>query len=944
MTDHRQADYRGTLNLPSTVFPMRADLARREPATLAFWEEHRIYERIESARAGRRRFTLLDGPPYANGAIHIGHAVNKVLKDIIVKARRLDGYDAPYVPGWDCHGLPIEHQVEKQLGRRRKEIPPREFRGLCREYALEQVAGQREDFKRLGVLGKWDDPYLTLNPSYEAEQLRALARMVANGHLYKGFKPVHWCLDCRSSLAEAEVEYRDKRSPAIDVRFAVADPAALAARLSLAGTDASPESVIIWTTTPWTLPGNQAVAVHPVFDYALVRADLGGGVERFVVAKAMLEGIMRRWGVASWEVLGTAPGEALAGLRLHHPFYDREVPIVTGEHVTLEAGTGLVHTAPGHGQEDFEAGRLHGLPLDNPVGPDGVFLPGTPLVAGEFVHKANDHIIQILRERGRLLRAVPYEHSYPHCWRHKSPLIFRATPQWFLSMDAAGLRQQALREIAGVRWMPAWGEARIAGMVEGRPDWCISRQRSWGVPIAIFADRQTGEPHPRTAELLEQAAQLVAEGGIDAWFDATAEQFLGKEVEGYDKVTDVMDVWIDSGCAHHCVAGFRDEIDTPADLYLEGSDQHRGWFQSSLLTSVAMHGRAPYRSVLTHGFTVDEQGRKMSKSLGNVIAPQKVCSTLGADVLRLWIASTDYRGEIAVSDEIFKRIADAYRRIRNTARYLLGNLDGFDPARHTVVPADLLDLDRWAVLRVAELQRELVRAYDQYEFHVIAQKLLRFCVVDMGGFYLDVIKDRLYTTQPDSRARRSAQTAVYHFAEAMARWLAPILSFTAEEIWQHLPGEREDSVLLAEWYALPEGLVDSGTDWQRVIAVREHVSRELERRRDEGLIGAGLEASVALFCDGQLHDLLVGLGDELRFVLITSEAAVGAFEARSPSAIDVSAAMGVPLAIEVAACSGAKCARCWHRRVDVGADATHPALCGRCIENVEGDGETRRFA
>ena len=757
------ADYKQTINLPQTGFPMKADLAKREPAMLEAWERADLYGKIRSVSKGRPGFVLTDGPPYANGAIHLGHAVNKILKDIIVKSRTLDGYDAPYVPGWDCHGLPIEMQVEKTHGRVGQKIDAKAFRAACRDYAYKQVDAQRKDFKRLGVLGDWEHPYLTMDPRFEAEQLRAFAVIIKNGHVYKGYKPVHWCLNCRSALAEAEVEYEDITSPSVYVRFEVLDRADLAARLGLqsdlVGLDV-PTSIAIWTTTPWTLPANQAVAVHPQIDYALVEFDLGDGRERLLVANERVEPLMLTLGVGAWTTLAEVKGQTLEHLQLHHPFYDRVVPVILGDHVTLDAGTGAVHTAPGHGLDDYIVGRRYDLPIENPVGGDGRFLPSTPIFAGEQVFDANAHVIEVLGSEGRLLKGEPYHHAYPHCWRHKTPVIFRATPQWFISMDQAGLRKGALDAIAHVDWMPAWGEQRISGMIAGRPDWCVSRQRTWGVPIPLFVDKETGELHPRTLELIEEVAQRVERGGIDAWFDLDAAALLGADAARYDKSTDVMDVWFDSGVVHHAVTQLRPEIVAPSDLYLEGSDQHRGWFHSSLLTSVAMHGRAPYRGVLTHGFTVDEKGRKMSKSIGNTLVPQKLTNTLGADVVRLWIAATDYANEMSVSDEILKRMADSYRRIRNTVRFLLGNMHGFDLGKHAVPFHDLVAIDQWVISKAFALQNDVVTAYRNYEFHSIYQEVHNFCVVELGGFYLDILKDRLYTTGAESRPRRSAQTAL----------------------------------------------------------------------------------------------------------------------------------------------------------------------------------------
>lgn len=937
------AEYKDTLNLPQTGFPMRANLANREPAMLEEWYRQDLYGQIREASKGRPRFVLLDGPPYANGAIHIGHAVNKVLKDVIVRSRTLAGFDAPYLPGWDCHGLPIELVVEKKKGRVGAKLDASAFRTACREYADRQVEDQKKDFKRLGVLGQWDDPYKTMQFRYEAEQLRAFARIIENGHMYKGYKPVHWCLDCRSALAEAEVEYADRTSPAIDVRFRVVDESALLQRFGdIEAEGSGPISVVIWTTTPWTLPANQAVALNAELSYALVEVHSDGGPERLVIAEDLLTEVMARYGRESFSQLGLVAGRALESLLVRHPFYDREVPLILGDHVTLDAGTGAVHTAPGHGLEDFAVGRDYDLPVENPVGRDGRFLPDTEIFAGEQVFEANQQIVDLLAERGSLLHHEAFSHSYPHCWRHKSPVIFRATPQWFIGMDRQGLREQALAAIADVGWVPEWGEQRIRAMVAGRPDWCISRQRTWGVPIALFVDRQSGEPHPDSVEILEHVAREVEQRGIDAWYELDPAQLPVDISEQYEKAADIMDVWVDSGLAHHCVGAMFPAVSGTADLYLEGSDQHRGWFQSSLLTAVAMHGAAPYRQVLTHGFTVDERGRKMSKSLGNVIAPQKVVNSLGADVLRLWVAATDYRGEISVSDEILKRVSDSYRRIRNTARFLLGNLHQFDPATDSVAVEQMLALDRWALQRAEALHQKVTAAYESYDFHQIYQGIHNFCIVDLGGFYLDVLKDRLYTTPAHGLARLSAQTAMYHIAEALVRWLAPILCFTAEEIWAALPGKRAASVMLGQWHRLPH--IAAGAhdlDWPRILEVREAVAKELERLRENAVIGSALEADVTLFCDGKLRAALDALGDELRFVLITSEARVCAAADRDPAAAAAETVAG--LWIGAAASSAPKCSRCWHRRADVGSNAAHPDICGRCVTNLDA-GEVRHFA
>ena len=928
---------------------MRGNLARREPELLMHWDKTRLYEKIrEQTASGQEKFILHDGPPYANGDIHIGHAVNKILKDIIVKSKILSGIDAPYIPGWDCHGLPIELQVEKKLGRAGVKVDRKAFRQACRDYAARQIEGQRRDFKRLGVLGDWERPYQSMDFPFEANILRALAKIIERGHLHQGSKPVYWCVDCGSALAEAEVEYEDKTSPAIDVRFSVVDEAAFLKRWTLTRQGQGSVSVIIWTTTPWTLPANQAVALHPEFEYVLIQAPS----ERLVLAESLMDAACERYGLHDCEVLGHCQGLALETFELHHPLYNRRVPIILGDHVTTEAGTGAVHTAPGHGQEDFVVGQRYHLPVDNPVGADGRFLPNTELFGGEPVFEANAHVIEVLEQRNMLLFKETIRHSYPHCWRHKTPIIFRSTPQWFIGMEQAGLRAAALAAIRDVRWKPDWGEARITGMVENRPDWCISRQRTWGVPIALFTHRRSGELHPQTLQLIEKVAQRVEQAGIDAWHDLDPIELLGAEAGDYQKVTDILDVWFDSGVTHTCVLDQHIGLRFPADLYLEGSDQHRGWFQSSLLTSVAMHGEAPYKEVLTHGFTVDAHGQKMSKSRGNVIAPQKVANTLGADVLRLWVAATDYSGEIAASDEILNRMADAYRRIRNTARFLLANLNGFDPDQHKVELTQLLALDRWAVERAQDLQIQMQEAYESYQFHIIYQKLHNFCAVDMGSWYLDIIKDRQYTMQTDSLGRRSAQTAMYHIIQAMARWMAPILSFTAEEIWQYLPGKRDaESVFLSKWYDLPvpthltaEINQEMNMEfWNDVIEVRDAVSKELEKLRIKGKMGSSLDAEVDLYCDDTTYESLACLGDELRFVLITSYARLHRFD-KLASETSVATLSHGDLGIKVTVSAYPKCIRCWHHREDVGIHTDHPQICGRCVLNVTAEGEHRQYA
>ncbi len=944
-------DYKSTLNLPATPFPMRGNLAKNEPARLQRWYREGLYQKIREACAGRPRWILHDGPPYANGNIHIGHAVNKILKDMIVKSRTLAGYDSPYVPGWDCHGLPIEHAVEKKIGKAGIAVEPREFRKACRAFAHEQIENQKKDFIRLGVLGDWDKPYLTMNFDTEANIVRALGKIIEKGHLAKGVKPVHWCTDCGSALAEAEVDYKDKDSCAIDVKFPVKDEEDFFQRFhEVPGHHGTgPLSVVIWTTTPWTLPANLAVAVNPGFEYVVVQTLTEHGPERLMIAEDMLKDAMDRWGIEDYSVLAYGKGEALEGVKLHHPFYPRESLMILADHVTLEAGTGCVHTAPGHGQDDFVVGQKYGLEAYNPVGDDGRFLPDTEIFAGEHVFNANEHVIEVLKGHQALMHEEKLTHSYPHCWRHKTPIIFRATPQWFISMEQNGLRQTALDAIKKVRWIPDWGEARITGMIANRPDWCISRQRFWGVPIPLFIDKQTQELHPDTLDLIEQVAQRMEKEGIDAWFELDPAELLGDDADNWTRVTDTLDVWFDSGTTHYSVLMKDDRCHFPAEMYLEGSDQHRGWFHSSLLTSSAMNGTAPYTSVLTHGFTVDAKGIKMSKSLGNVVAPQKVTDTLGADILRLWVAATDYSGELAISDEILKRTADAYRRIRNTLRFLLANMNGFDPQQHAVPEDRMIALDRWVVHQTLELQKDLQDLYDNYQFHVAVQKIHNFCSETLGGFYLDVIKDRQYTTPADSLPRRSCQSAMHLVAEAMVRWIAPILSFTADEVWENLPGEHEDlGVFFATWseelfeYRHPE--VDLEL-WDQLLALREQASALLEELRKEGQIGSSLDAEITIYADEDLLNRLDILADELRFILITSEATLAPLP-EAPADAEIQSIDGDQLqfALKAEPSPHPKCVRCWHHRADVGSDPKHPELCGRCVENVEGQGEQRRYA
>ncbi|MFQ3236070.1 MAG: isoleucyl-tRNA synthetase [Paraglaciecola sp.] len=941
------SDYKHTLNLPETEFPMRGNLAQREPKMLQQWTEKQLYHKIRAAKKGKPTFILHDGPPYANGDIHIGHAVNKILKDVIIKAKTLSDFDAPYIPGWDCHGLPIELMVEKKVGKPGKKVTAAQFRQKCREYAEKQIAGQKADFIRLGVLGEWDKPYKTMDYHSEADIIRELGNIVRSGHLEKGFKPVHWCTDCGSALAEAEVEYQDKVSPSIDVRFAVSDEQVFLNSFDTLENNGGQGtiSVVIWTTTPWTLPANRAIALNPELEYSLVQVTGVHGPERLLLASDLLLECLQRFGYTEHQVLGACLGQTLENQQIKHPFYDFTVPLILGDHVTTDAGTGCVHTAPGHGVEDFSVGRHYQLEVANPVGANGVFVEGTEFFAGEHVFKANEHILAVLIEHGALMHHHKYTHSYPHCWRHKTPLIFRATPQWFISMDKKGLRAASIKEIHNTQWIPEWGASRIENMVAGRPDWCISRQRTWGVPIALFVHQDSGALHPNTDALIEKVAKEVELKGIQAWWDIDSRDLLGDDADTYVKVPDTLDVWFDSGVSHYFVVEKREDIPAPADLYLEGSDQHRGWFMSSLMTSVATTGHAPYKQVLTHGFVVDGNGKKMSKSLGNTVAPQQVTNKLGADILRLWVASTDYRSEIGVSDEILKRSADAYRRIRNTARFLLANLNGFDPKTDLVPFEDMVELDKWAVSRANTIQQEIIEAYEQYDMLAVTQKLMHFCSIEMGSFYLDIIKDRQYTAKGDSVARRSCQSALYHIIEALVRWMAPIMSFTAQEIWQEMPWQEDEFVFTGRWYqglsAQNELTPFNNVFWLQVMAVKDEVNRSIELARKEGAIGGSLQAEVKIFANQDIAQSLARLQDELRFVLITSSATVEQVTV-APEDAQVTAIPG--LWLYISASEGQKCARCWHHREDVGSTVVHPQLCVRCVTNVDGDGETRAYA
>jgi isoleucyl-tRNA synthetase len=933
-------DYKKTLNLLDTPFPMRGNLASREPGMLKAWQAKNLYQKIRLASKGRPKFILHDGPPYANGDIHIGHAVNKILKDIIIKSKTLAGFDAPYIPGWDCHGLPIEHQIEKKHG---KHLPADKVRELCRAFAKEQVERQKTDFIRLGVLGDWDNPYLTMNFKTEADIIRALGKIYQNGYLYQGQKPVNWCIDCGSALAEAEVEYEDKTSPAIDVGFAVSDfktnQQLLTDAFGISIPTITSVYVVIWTTTPWTLPANQAVSVHPDLDYALVQTSRG----LLILADELKNACLERYDLTG-KTLALCKGRLLEHLSLQHPLEQRMIKIICGKHVTLEAGTGLVHTAPAHGLDDYFVGQQYGLPSDSPVDGNGKFTAGTSLVGGLSVWKANEVVIETLKINGYLFCLKKIDHSYPHCWRHKTPIIFRATPQWFIGMnlhnavDPTGqtktLRELGMEAVVSTVFYPAWGKARLEAMIKNRPDWCVSRQRNWGVPMTFFVHKETHIPHPRSLDLLEQVAQKVEKQGIEAWFALDCEELLGEEANDYKKLTDTLDVWFDSGTTHETVVKPNAQLKFPVDLYLEGSDQHRGWFQSSLLTGCAIAGFAPYNALLTHGFVVDGSGYKMSKSKGNVIAPQKVMDTYGADILRLWVASTDYSGEVSISEEILKRVVESYRRIRNTLRFLLANLGDFDPGTNQIAIPNCLEIDRYMLALTDVFQRDLMQNYQHYEFHQVVHKLHNYCSEDLGGFYLDILKDRLYTAAGDGLPRRSAQTALYHIAHSLIRLFAPILSFTSEEAWEHLAGNTDDSVLLHCWHVFPtqsdaESLLQR---WARIRTLRAQVLKKLEDSRMQGEIGSSLAAAVEIRSNTEDFALLSTLGNDLRFVLIVSE--VNLIDIKKSQQENISVTSSVHT----------KCERCWHYREDVGYDVEHSTLCERCITNLYGGGEKRYYA
>jgi len=954
------ADYRATLNLPDTPFPMRGDLPKREPAWVQEWNKEGLYKKLRDARAGQPLFVLHDGPPYANGKLHIGHALNKVLKDMIVKSRQLAGFDAQYIPGWDCHGLPIENAIEKLHGRN---LSRDDMQAKSRAFATEQIDQQREDFKRLGVLGDWERPYRTMDFANEAGEIRAFKQMIERGFVYRGLKPVYWCFDCGSSLAEFEIEYQDKQSDTLDVAFEANDAAALAKAFGLSqlpGDGNKKAFTVIWTTTAWTIPANQALNAHPELDYALV--DTPRGV--YMLAASLVEKCLERFGLEG-QVIATAKGEALRGLVFRHPLFDvdtstgpysyrRLSPLYLADYVSDTDGTGIVHSAPAYGVDDFNSCVAHGLAYNdilNPVQGNGVYTDELPLFGGLHIWKAVPRVLEVLAQSDRLMATQKITHSYPHCWRHKTPVIYRAAPQWFVRMDegtgvfedpaqkpAKTLRQIALDAIEQTQFYPENGRARLRDMIANRPDWCISRQRSWGVPVPFFIHKDSGELHPRTLEILDQAAAIVEKGGIEAWSRVTVEEILGaQDAPQYTKSTDILEVWFDSGSTfRHVLRGSHKDAyaRTPyheqgpeADLYLEGHDQHRGWFHSSLLLGCALEGRAPYRGLLTHGFATDGQGRKMSKSLGNTVDPQSVTSKMGAEIVRLWVASTDYSGDLNIDDKILARVVDAYRRIRNTLRFLLANVSDFDPAQDAVADDQLLEIDRYALARAAELQADILRHFDVYEFHPVVGKLQVYCSEDLGAFYLDVLKDRLYTTAPKSLARRSAQTALWRITHAMLRWMAPFLSFTAEEAWKTFG--TSESIFFETFSDL--GTPDAAllAKWSRIREIRDIANKDIEAVRAEGKVGASLQANITVTAPAGDHALLASLGEDLKFVFITSQVTLQAGDA---------------LAVQVTVSEAAKCERCWHYRDDVGHDAAHPTLCGRCTSNLYGAGEARTVA
>ncbi|WP_348666425.1 isoleucine--tRNA ligase [Arsenophonus symbiont of Ornithomya chloropus] len=936
-------NYKNTLNLPETDFPMRANLSREEPQVLMRWFKEGLYQHIRRNKAGKPMFILHDGPPYANGNIHIGHAVNKILKDIIVKSKGLAGFDVPYIPGWDCHGLPIEHKVEQIIGKVGEKVSPVIFREECRKYAKKQIEVQKNDFIRMGILGDWDNPYLTMDFKTEANIIRALGKVIENGHLVKGVKPVHWCISCRSSLAEAEVEYYNKKSFSVYLRFRSVDPKSVYYKFGIKSAILS-VSAIIWTTTPWTLPANRAIAVNSDFKYQLIQINTD---ECFIVSKMFVQSLIQYIKPQKWKVLGECFGFLLESLLFWHPFMNFHVPLVLSDHVTLNSGTGIVHIAPAHGPEDYMIAQKYKLEIVNLIDSNGFCsLNVYPILDGISVFKVDELVINILISKNILLYKTILQHSYPHCWRHKTPVIFRTTPQWFISMEKNNLRKKSLQEIKNVQWIPGWGELQIKSMLEKCPNWCISRQRTYGIPMTLFVHKKTEALHPNILEIIEKIAKNVEKWGIEAWWDLDPFTILGKDAIDYIKVQDTLDVWFDSGSTHYSIVDVRPEFQgRSVDMYLEGSDQHRGWFLSSLMLSSAIKDKAPYRQVLTHGFVVDEKGYKMSKSLGNILNPQEIMNDLGADILRLWVASTDYTTEISISKKILKCSVDQYRRIRNTARFLLANLKGFDPVVDKVLPEKMMVLDQWAVGRAKFIQDEIIKYYASYNFHEVVRSLMQFCSIDMGSFYFEIIKDRQYTGKSNSLARRSCQTVLFHIAEALVRWISPILSFTATEIWDKLPGQHTKYVFTEEYYdALFECNINKTLDdnfWNNLFIIRSAVNKVFENARADKLIRSSLEVSVILYVNEKFAKILNYFGNELRFILLTSEAQVVDIS-EAPSLLENSEINGLKIAFKKA--KGNKCPRCWHYATDIGRVERYMELCGRCIVNIAGNGEIRKFA
>ena len=935
-------NYKQTLHLPVTDFPMRGNLAENEPKRLQRWTLDTLYEQMLASNPADKLFILHDGPPYANGNIHLGHALNKVIKDIIIKSKTLSGFHTPYVPGWDCHGLPIELKVEKKLGMTADKNNPYQFQQACRAYATEQVALQKADFRRLGIMGDWDNPYLTMDPNIEAENILILSQLLEKGYIVRGNKPVNWCTNCGSSLAEAEVEYADITSTSVYVKFAVTHPDSVYKKLHLPPRS-GPLSILIWTTTIWTLPANKAVAVHPEIEYALV--EFGENAEKIIVASQLVDGLMQKKHITHYQVLGICKGGLLELESVQHPFYAVTVPIILGDHVTAESGTGAVHTAPSHGQDDYIVGQAYNLEVSSLLSSECTFIPGTPLVEHQSITEANQTLLQVLSDKDALFLREEYEHSYPHCWRHNTPIIFKATAQWFVDLSHHQLRADIVEQIAQVAWVPSRGGNLLKIMTEKRPDWCISRQRIWGIPMCLFIHKHTQEVHPNMVALMQTIAEQIRESGIEVWWSLDPKPLLGDEADQYEKVLDVLDVWFESGCTHLSVIQKRPEFHGQrSDLYLEGIDQYRGWLMSSLVLSTAITGLAPYKQVVTHGFTVDSTGHKMSKSLGNGIEPNDIIKAYGADILRLWVASTEYTKEMTLSKQILQSISDMYRRIRNTGRYMLASLHDFDPKTDLLAPESMLALDRWAVDAAHAMQRTLIEDYEQYQFHKILKQIMHFCSIQMGAFYFEIIKDRQYTLQSNAKARRSSQTAIYHILQAFVRWIAPILSFTADEIWEYLPGEHGPYVFTDAWYThlfpMDAQTAFDATFWSYLLQVRTDVNKAIENGRNLKLFAQSLEVEVELYVKPEALAYLERLKQELRFVFLTSEVTLTPTDTWPENALSSDDGH---YAVRVHKTTEKKCARCWHHVIDVGTHQDHPEICGRCVENLYAEGEKRLF-